>query len=541
MEARVIKNFFPVLVTAIGDCIHSVTDQCLAKGLLSDSTYRKILHSTGTSDDKARTLLSCVMSIMEGDDSSTCFGTFLSALNESLPPGSKSILNKMSCKYKEVVPLGQSMVFSATEVSRRCVTQQESLSFFGRFEDNIRRQERARAEQRQLEEEMENNIRRYEGARAEQRQLEEEMEKLKHEFKCQTPAYLIATTHENRISANEGEIKELKSRMEEVESVMEDHGMKSKRGRSKMSIALFEHGMVHDGISHMKEGSRKREEQASQLSLAERGEQYKLLILQKKEEELRKKEEEYQTHLEETIQKEIEHRKTEDMHKTILQQLEAKHQKALEVKEAELHERVQDQVQIERMKLQMALQDKDLKIKDLELKNSELLMDGRDQKLKDLEPNGLAVHNGDVHVQDKVQLQPSPRKKKSRRKFKWFRPFRKKSDVLTEVYSALSLPEMTIKYDPYSTVSKVSDSVSDHTEVYSSSALPEMTIKYDPYSTVSKVSDSVSDDTYAEIDELLPKVNALRLVEPPCTTDEIYDGNNIMTLDNCWNSEAAQV
>ena len=448
-----------------------MSDQCLVKGLLSDSTYRKILQSTGTNDDKARILLLSILSII-GDH--TCFEIFLSALNESLPLGStihilsamKKELNEMSCKNKEIVPLGHRMVLSQTEVSKRCITQQECL--FGRLEDSIRQHERACAEKRQLEEDLKSKS--------------EEMEKLKHELKYKILANLIATT-ENRISASEAEIKELKNRMEEVESVIEDNGMELKRGRSKLSIkmkALLEQA-VHDEISCIKEGLRKREEQASQLSLlAERGEQYKL-TLQKKEEELRKKEEEYKTHLEETIQKkEIEHRKTlkeEDSHKTILQQLEAKHQKALEGKEAELHERVQEKVKIEEMKLQMALQDKDLKIKDLELKNSELLMDGRaqDQKLKDLELkmqdktelntatlqlNGLDAYNGGVHVQDKVQLQPSPRKKKSRRKFKWFRPFRKKND-LTEVYSAL--PEMTIKNDLYSEVSKVSDSVSDDT------------------------------------------------------------------------------
>ena len=96
----------------------------------------------------------------------------------------------------------------------------------------------------------------------------------------------------------------------------------------------------------------------------------------------------------------------------------------------------------------MALQDKDLKIKDLEVKNSELLQDGKDQKLKDLELrttalarlqdknaatlrlNGLEVHNhGGVEVQDEGQLQPSiSRKTRSKRKLKWLRPFRKKSE-----------------------------------------------------------------------------------------------------------------
>ena len=125
MEARVIKNFFPELVTAIGDCIHSMSDQCLAKGLLSDSTYRKILQSTGTNDDKARILLLSILSIIEGDH--TCFEIFLSALNESLPLGStnhilsamKKELNEMSCK--EMVP-PKSDFISNRSIKNMCYT-----------------------------------------------------------------------------------------------------------------------------------------------------------------------------------------------------------------------------------------------------------------------------------------------------------------------------------------------------------------------------------------------------------------------------------
>ena len=60
----------------------------------------------------------------------------------------KKELNEISYKYKAVVPLGQRAVLSATEVSKRCVTQQESI--LGRLEE--------------------------------------------HELKYQTPAYLIAAT-----------------------------------------------------------------------------------------------------------------------------------------------------------------------------------------------------------------------------------------------------------------------------------------------------------------------------------------------------------
>ena len=56
MEAEVINGFLPDLVTAISDCVQPVSDQCLAKGLIPDSVYKRVLESGGTSEDKARTL-----------------------------------------------------------------------------------------------------------------------------------------------------------------------------------------------------------------------------------------------------------------------------------------------------------------------------------------------------------------------------------------------------------------------------------------------------------------------------------------------------
>ena len=428
MEAQVIKSFLPHLVTTISDCIYPVSDQCLAKGLISDSTYRTILQSTGTNDDKARNLLSSILVIIEADhaDSSTCFEIFLSILNENLPPGSRGILsamkkelNEISYKFKTIVPLGQRLgaVPSATELSSRCVTYQNSL--VGRLEDSIRQHERACAEKRQLEEDLKSKS--------------EEVEKLKHELKYQTPTSLIIATTESRISANEAEIMELKSRIEEVEFVIEDQGMKLKRSRNKMGMemkALFEqlNEAVQDEIARVREGGRKREEeQASQLSqLAEEGEQYRM-TLQKKEEEFRKMEE-YKIYLEESIQKkELEHKKAlkeeEEKHKTTLQQLEAKHQKALEGREAEIHERVQEKVQIREMKLQMELQDKDLRIKDLrlELKNSEL---DNDKK-----PKGAERSEQNKVVEDKDLEEYA-----DKRKFKLHLPFSRKKgkDISTK-------------------------------------------------------------------------------------------------------------
>ena len=56
MEAEIFKQFLPDLVRAISDNVLSVSDQCLAKGLITESTYKKVLESGGTNEDRARTL-----------------------------------------------------------------------------------------------------------------------------------------------------------------------------------------------------------------------------------------------------------------------------------------------------------------------------------------------------------------------------------------------------------------------------------------------------------------------------------------------------
>ena len=53
-EADTLKEFIPDLVTAICDCVQSVSDQCLAKGLISQTTHERVLESRGTSKEQAR-------------------------------------------------------------------------------------------------------------------------------------------------------------------------------------------------------------------------------------------------------------------------------------------------------------------------------------------------------------------------------------------------------------------------------------------------------------------------------------------------------
>ena len=56
-----ITSFLPDLVTAISDIVQPVSDQCLAKGLIPESVYKRVLELGGTSEDKARTLILAVI------------------------------------------------------------------------------------------------------------------------------------------------------------------------------------------------------------------------------------------------------------------------------------------------------------------------------------------------------------------------------------------------------------------------------------------------------------------------------------------------
>ena len=75
-----IEKVLPDLVTAISDIVQLVSDQCLAKRLIPESVYRRVLESGGTSEDKARILVLAVKTSTETD--SRCFKIFLSILHQ---------------------------------------------------------------------------------------------------------------------------------------------------------------------------------------------------------------------------------------------------------------------------------------------------------------------------------------------------------------------------------------------------------------------------------------------------------------------------
>ena len=178
MEVNIIEKFTPKLVVAICDCIRSVTDACMASGLISRDTCGDILELTVTSEDKTRKLLKAVKNCIE-IDRDISFDIFLRILNEKLPERSRAkLLMDMRAELASeqaqanectaLVPTfttdhGTPVRYCdvsaphAPDVSR--LLYQEQNPFVGKLEESIRQHERTVAEKKLLKEKLEENER----------------------------------------------------------------------------------------------------------------------------------------------------------------------------------------------------------------------------------------------------------------------------------------------------------------------------------------------------------------------------------------------
>ena len=229
MEAEVITSLLPDLVTAISDCVQPVSDQCLAKGLIPESVYKRVLESGGTSEDKARTLILAVKKSTETDNA--CFESFLKILDQQLPYGVKdSLLSTIKKKFNDKAAGVCMSLVSVGKDSQVALKQRRADSLFG-FEDAIKQHERACTEREFLEDNL--------------KSIAEENQKLKREL-----ASLLSKIHDRsmnesniastkgRISASEDEMSELRGRMAELNSIIDEQAMKIKRGRDRLEAGF---------------------------------------------------------------------------------------------------------------------------------------------------------------------------------------------------------------------------------------------------------------------------------------------------------------
>ena len=85
MEAEILTKFLADLVNATSDCVQAISDQCLAKGLVTRLTYDQVLESGEISKDKARLTLILAVQASTSTDSRG-FDILLEILDEHLPP-----------------------------------------------------------------------------------------------------------------------------------------------------------------------------------------------------------------------------------------------------------------------------------------------------------------------------------------------------------------------------------------------------------------------------------------------------------------------
>ena len=150
MATKVISSFLPDLLIAISDIVQPVSDQCLAKGLIPDSVYKRVLESGGTSEDKARVVLLAVKTSTESDGG--CLEVLLSILDKQLTYTIKEkLLPEIRKELTEKATKAQIVqLVPNEELLRETALLQASL--LGKFEDAVRQHERACTEKCMLEE-----------------------------------------------------------------------------------------------------------------------------------------------------------------------------------------------------------------------------------------------------------------------------------------------------------------------------------------------------------------------------------------------------
>ena len=102
-EIRAIQKYTPELISAISTCLQEVSDQCSAKGLISESKQKRLHEATNMcSEDKVRMLLQSIKDNTAIDE--RCFEIFLATLSNEMPHAiSRSLISSIKEEYQQLV------------------------------------------------------------------------------------------------------------------------------------------------------------------------------------------------------------------------------------------------------------------------------------------------------------------------------------------------------------------------------------------------------------------------------------------------------
>ena len=286
MEAEIIRNFSAKLIIAIQDSVRSVSDQCLAKGLITASTYRNVTESGGSSEDKARTLLQAVLTSIEIDG--TCLDTLLDILQETLPYRIKGkLLSEIRTEITEkanpcrevVLATSELQLANLEELSKESV--QEHSVLLGKLENAITQHAEACAEKTLLEKRLKAKTKKCDTLKRELESMRSKNEETQD-----------ITNTESRIKASTSQIENLKERIQQIEEKVEEQAMYMKRGRNtintktrKMFLKLVEQFRQEISRKEEEHSQALRETEASALKKAEdmrvRDREHQLVVQEK--------------------------------------------------------------------------------------------------------------------------------------------------------------------------------------------------------------------------------------------------------------------
>lgn len=230
------EAFLPNLVTAIGDDVQRITDQCLSSGLISDSGHRRILELRGSSEDQARALILRVQDGTKTDN--RCFEIFLDCLDKELPDLVKEkLLSDMRKDLEDrshdgvLCKASESPGSHGSQIILRHVPQvHQQRSLFGRYESSVKEYAHASAEKAQCKESLQNKTK-------EIGKLREALTSLKGQSSEADDGKELESTEE-RLSACEVEMTKLRERIEKLEEIIQEKDMLARRGKSIIMVGM---------------------------------------------------------------------------------------------------------------------------------------------------------------------------------------------------------------------------------------------------------------------------------------------------------------
>ena len=315
--ATVIQKCLCTLIRAVSDCVQPVSDQCLAKGLIPDSVYDSVRESGETSKDKARTLILAVKKSTETDRS--CLEIFLSALNEELP---LAVKDKLLQQIRDEILTQNKGELEAPDHSGPTISRSQSIRSqavvpisdqTSLVPNGVLENREFLSQQNSLITKLEDAIRTHEQSRLEQALMEKRLKSLSEESErlkgSQRDLNQKTAEQDSRLSANEKEMAELKEKLATLKPIVEEHSMHLRRSRAMMTIG---------GIKLVE------------------------YVLERSQQQIQKVREEYTMALQE---KEMEYKEAE----------------------AKIERNAQEKIRISELESKIALQAKDVQIKDLQL------------------------------------------------------------------------------------------------------------------------------------------------------------------------------